>query len=152
MPVFTGRHQTTTTTRLDPARALATFLDLDIQIACRPEIARAEKLDETTVKVEIQEMKHGPVSFAGRYTMVWTREGDTARWRTTEGNTTILGEATFSPAPGGGSRIAYREEVSTDIPLGRLVARVARPVAELMMVKGMRGFLQRMVAAMDERA
>ena len=144
MPTFTGRHTATLSLPLPPAQATAAFADLDRQIACHPELERAEKLDGTTLRVKMKEMKHGPVAFAGQYTLLFTIDGGTVRWRSgPDSNVDVQGEAVFTPS-GTGSRLAYSESVSLGIELNAIAGKVLRPVVEAMMARGMRNFIERM--------
>lgn len=150
MPTFSGRHTTSVPVARPPAEAAAAFADLETQIRCHPELAEAQKLDAATLRVRLKEMNHGPVAFSGRYTLHFTREGDTVRWRSTEGNVEVRGEAHFRPAAGG-SRMEFLEEVSMQLDLNRILAGVIRPVAESMMARGMQRFVERVVPAIEAR-
>lgn len=149
MPAITGRLDTTVSLRCTPAEGAAAFSDLDRQVACRPEIAAADRLDARTLAVRMKEMKHGPTAFSGRYTLIFERDGDTVRWRTgPDSNMSIQGEARFSAAPGG-SQLHFTESSTVELSLGRVAFAVARPIAETMMARGMRGFLDRMTGAIQ---
>ncbi len=92
----------------------------------------------------MKEMKHGPVAFAGQYTLLFTIDGGTVRWRSgPDSNVAVQGEAVFTPA-GAGSRLAYSESVSLGIELNAIAGKVLRPVVEAMMARGMRNFIERM--------
>lgn len=143
MSTFTGRHSTTVNLRLAPSAAARAFADLDRQIACHPELAGADKVDATTLRVRMKEMNHGPTKFAGRYTLVFTAEGDAVRWRTSDGNVDVRGEAVFTAAPGG-CRLAYTESVALDLDVNVLLGKVLRPIVETMMARGMKNFVDRM--------
>jgi hypothetical protein len=150
MPTFTGRHSASVALRLAPEAAAAAFADLGRQVACHPELASAERIDATTLRLRMKEMSHGPVAFAGNYVLSFVHTGATVRWQSgRDSNIGVRGEAVFSAAPGGGSRLAFTEEVSLDLPVTRIVAGVVRPVAEHMIGRGMRGFLERMVAELE---
>jgi carbon monoxide dehydrogenase subunit G len=149
MPTFTGQHHATLSLRIPPAQAAAAFADLDRQIACHPELERADKIDATTLRVKMKEMNHGPTRFAGRYTLLFSVDGTTVRWRTgPDSNVDVSGEAVFT-AVGTGSRLAYTERVSLAMDLNALLARVLRPIVEAMMGRGMRSFVERMTAELE---
>jgi carbon monoxide dehydrogenase subunit G len=150
MATFNARLQTEVPLRCAPDAARAAFLDLDRHIACHPELARAEKLGPDTLRLTMKEMSHGPVSFAGRYTLVFATAGETVRWRPgPDSNVHVSGSAAFRPAPGGGTRLAFTEAVTMDMEMNALAARLLRPVVETMMSRGMKGFLDRMTAELE---
>lgn len=148
MANFVGRHAATVTVRASPAAAAAAFADLDRQIACHPELASAEKRDANTLAVRMKEMSHGPVRFAGAYTLHFTRDGNVVKWRTEAGNVDVQGSATFVSDPGG-SRFAYTESVTLNLDVNAILGRVLRPMVEAMMARGMKGFVERMAAELD---
>ncbi len=93
-------------------------------------------------------MKHGPSAFAGDYTLRFSVEGDRLLWRTLPGGKPMVeGEARFSATPTG-STVTFQETVSLEMDLGMVASKVLRPVVETMMERGMRGFVERMVAAL----
>jgi hypothetical protein len=145
MATFTGRHSSTHMIRGTAAAATAAFADLDRQIACHPELASADKLDATSVQMRMREMKHGPVGFAGLYTLRFTTVGNTVRWVTERGNVNVRGEVSFSDTPSG-VRMSIQEDVTVDIELPALVARALRPVVETMIGRGSGSFVERIVA------
>lgn len=152
MPSFTGRHTAQIPLRAPPARAAATFADLDRQIACHPELESAQKVGADTLRVKMKEMNHGPTAFAGRYTLIFSTDGTTVRWRTgPDSNVDVSGEAVFTAA-GSGSRLAYTESVSLAMELNPLLARVLRPIVEVMIGRGMRNFLERMTTELERAA
>lgn len=148
MTTVRATHQESRPVALDPLTAAARFAEIDRQIACHPELAEAQRLDERRARMTLREMSHGPVKFAGQYTLAFTRDGTTVTWHTeADGNLTISGSARFVPAPGG-CEVHFREEVSMELPVNRVVGAVVRPVAEAMMARGMRGFVERVVASL----
>lgn len=133
---------------MSAASAALAFAELDRQIACHPEVQASEKLDATRLRIKLKEMAHGPVKFAGDYTLRFEVAGSAVRWTSEAGgNITVRGEATFSDAPGG-CRMQFRESVEMDMEVNRLLAGVVRPIAETMMARGMRGFVERMAASL----
>jgi carbon monoxide dehydrogenase subunit G len=70
------------------------------------------------------------------------------RWQSRDGNIEVRGTARFLPA-GAGSRVDFVEEVRMEMELNRILAGVIRPVAEAMMARGMKGFVERMCGALD---
>lgn len=145
MPRFTGRHATSVDLPMAPPAAAAAFADLDRQIACHPELAAAEKRGPDTIHFRMKEMAHGPVKFAGAYTLRFTTEGTTVRWRTLDGNVDVHGEATFAATPGG-CRMACAESVATELDVNPILAKVLRPIVEAMMGRGSKNFVERMEA------
>lgn len=148
MASFSGRHAAAVTVRAAPADAAAAFADLDRQMRCHPELAGAEKRDATALRLRMKEMSHGPVKFAGVYTLRFTVDGTTVRWRTEEGNVDVRGEAVFINVPGG-SRMAVTEAVSLDIPVNPILAKVLQPLVGTMIERGLKNFVERMAAELD---
>lgn len=146
MATFTGTHTATHSIPLPPADALARWSNLDRQVQCRPEVATTERPGPGQLRLKLKEMKHGPTAFAGDYTLQFTTEGDVLRWRSLPGgNPKVEGEARFVAAAGG-CTVQFRESVSVEMDVGALAAKMLRPIVETMMERGMRGFVERMLA------
>ncbi len=146
MASFTSTHAETRLLPVPPAQAAERFAEPARQASCHPELAEATVLDATRVRMAMKEMAHGPVKFAGRYTLSFTRDGNNVSWVSSDGNLHVQGRAHFHQAPGG-CTMDFREEVRLELDLNRVLAGVIRPIAEAMMKKGMRGFVERMAAS-----
>ncbi|MBM4389682.1 MAG: SRPBCC family protein [Deltaproteobacteria bacterium] len=146
MASFTSSHAETRALPVSPAQAAERFAEPARQASCHPELAEATVLDAARVRMAMKEMSHGPVKFSGRYTLSFARDGNDVTWASSDGNLHVLGRAHFHPAPGG-CTMDFREEVRLELELNRVLAGVIRPVAEAMMKKGMRGFVERMSAS-----
>lgn len=148
MATFTSTHDAVHTLRLPPQEALAAWQDPERQVRCRPELASSEVPGPGRLRMRLKEMKHGPTSFSGDYTLCFTTEGETLRWKSEPGGRPqVEGEARFVAAIGG-CTLYYRESVTVEMPLGAVAAGLLRPIVEVMMERGMKGFVERMVASL----
>ncbi len=148
MIAIRATHEESRAVPLDADAAAARFAEIDRQIACHPELDAAQRLDDRRARMKLREMSHGPVKFAGEYVLAFALDGTTVTWTTeTGGNLTISGSARFDPAPGG-CTVHFRESVAMALPVNRVVGVVVRPVAEAMMARGMRNFVERVVASL----
>lgn len=146
MATFRSSHEATHALRVPPEAALARWADPDAQVRCHPEVARSERPAPGQLRLVLKEMKHGPSAFSGDYTLRFTIDGLTLRWSTLPGGSPqVEGEARFSPTPGG-CTVRFRESATVQMELGALTARVLEPLVDAMMARGMRGFVDRMVA------
>lgn len=149
MPTFSGKNTERRALPVLPERAALAFAELERQLSCHPELASGQPVGTDLLRIRLKEMKHGPVQFSGHYTLKFTIEGTTVRWQSgADGNVNILGEARFIPAVGG-CEMHIDESCSMDMDINRLVAGVVRPIAEAMMARGMRGFVNRMVESLS---
>lgn len=149
MPTFSGKNAERRSIPHPPERAARAFAELDRQLSCHPELAAGEPVGSDTLRIRLKEMSHGPVQFAGHYTLTFTTEGTTVRWQSgPDGNVTIRGEARFTPAPGG-CEMQIEESCTMEMDINRLVAGVVRPIAETMMARGMKGFVKRMADSLS---
>ena len=149
MARFESRFTETLSSPASPERALAFLRDPEARIRATEELERCERVDERSVRFFLKTERHGPVEFNGRYLLRWSREGDTVRWSTVHepgSNITVSGQARITPDGRGGSRIDWDEQVATELPINRIVAKAVGPVASRLMARGIRGAVERMLA------
>lgn len=149
MPTFSGKNTERRALPISAQRATQAFAELERQLSCHPELASGEPVGADTLRIRLKEMKHGPVQFSGHYSLKFTTDGTTVRWQSgADGNVNIRGEARFTPSAGG-CEMFIEESCSMDMDINRLVAGVVRPIAETMMARGMKGFVNRMVESLS---
>lgn len=151
MASFRGSIDEHFTTPTAPARVREMLLDTERWKRLQDELQTATELAPGKLEIVLKEHQHGPTRFQGRYTARWTAEGDTVIWRSVPsptGNFEVSGSATVTQR-GAGSAVLWRESVTADIPVNRLVAKVVAPIADRMMARGLRGYLDRLRADLD---
>lgn len=156
MATFHGHVTETWTCSADPDEALAFFASLDANIRHNEELSEHERLDDHTLRVVLRQQRSGRTTFVPRYTLRWTPDPATRtlRWREVEGEEgtmVIRGEARFEGPPGGPTTIRWDEQVDAEVPVNRIVAKAVRPVAEGLIRKGIRSFVERMIADLEGR-
>ena len=143
---FTGRHEEELILSLSVSEAMAAWFDMPRQGRCTPGTVSVEIEGADRLVVVLEEERAGTVRFQGRYTMCFAREGDTIRWQTTpDSNMTVRGAARFS-ATTGGCRVAFSERIDADLGLNRLVTRAVKPIADRIMARGQRKYLDALMA------
>ena len=148
--------------RMDPDAALAFFADLDNNIRFAHDIESHEKRGPDSVLYVLKEQRSGTTTYKPRYVLRYTVDpaARTLRWTQLDepGSTMkIRGIARFS-GPAGGP--AGDEQVPHPLrdqgPVGHAIgpgvvaqAAAVRPVAEGLIRRGIRGFVERMIAAAE---
>lgn len=156
MATFHGHVTESWTVQCDPDAALAFFASLDANIQHNVELKSHERLDDHTLRMVLREQRSGRTTYEPRYTLRWTPDAATRtlRWQDVageEGTMVIRGVARFEGPPGGPTTVHWDEQVSAEVPVNRLVAKAVKPVAEGLIRKGIRGFVERMIASLEGR-
>lgn len=143
--------------RMDPDAALAFFADLDNNIRFAHDIESHEKRGPDCVLYVLKEQRSGTTTYKPRYLLRYTVDpaARTLRWTQLDepGSTMkILGLARFSGPAGGPTTLHWDEQVEAEVPVNRLLAAAVRPVAEGLIRRGIRGFVERMIPAAEARA
>ncbi|MEY3013369.1 MAG: hypothetical protein RIT45_2104 [Pseudomonadota bacterium] len=147
MARFSGEHHETFRLEAPPERAAAHFGDLDMITRHYGPIERAEQLDADTLRLTLQDKGMKGIRYQARYTVRYERTPGLLRWRTIESdNLWSEGEARFS-AEGTGTRVDYRQRIETEIPVPRLLAKMAEGIVRNEIVGGVQAYLGRMRAA-----
>jgi len=146
MAGFTGRHDEVLTLPLSVGDAMAAWFDMARQGRCTPDTVSAHPQGADRLVVVLKEERAGTVRFQGRYTMFFTQKGDTIRWQTApEDNMEVRGTARFS-ATASGCKVVFSEQIDADLGLNRLIARAVKPVADRIMERGQRKYLDALMA------
>ena len=88
------------------------------------------------------------VRYQARYTVRYERDADSVRWRTiasenlwSSGEICVIGR---DPNPGGSTQLDYTQHIETEIPVPRLLAKLADGIVRREIVGGVQAYLQRM--------
>jgi len=143
MAVFEGELKDVFSLAAAPEVVRGRFLDLDAIIAATPNPQKAEKLGDGAIHFVLQPegamgMQHTP-----DYTVRYRRDGDDVVWTTVSGNMKYEGRARFV-ASGSGTSLHYEGRIGLDLPVPRLMVRAIKPVAQKLIVPGMRAFVAKM--------
>lgn len=145
MSRFNGSIDERFETPLPPERVRALLADTALWVELQQDVETAREVGPSTLDVTLKAHQHGPVQFQGRFVATWSTEGDTVRWRSAAGsgaNFEIDGKATVTPH-GSGSQVHWVESVSAEIPVNRIVRKMVAPIADRMMARGLRGYVER---------
>lgn len=144
MARFSGEHQETFRLPAAPATVAAHFGDLSMIVRHYGPIERSEILDPDTLRLTLQEKGMKGVRYQAKYTVRYERGDGFLRWKTIESqNLWSSGEARFLP-DGDGTRVEYRQLIETEIPVPRLLAKLAEGIVQNEIVGGVRAYLGRM--------
>jgi hypothetical protein len=147
MARFSGSHRETFTMDAPPQVVLAHFGDLDMIVRHYGPIERTERLDADTLTFILQEKGMRGVRYQARYTVRYERGEGCVRWHTIASeNLWSRGEVRVR-ARGEGSEIDYEQAIETEIPVPRLLAKVAEGIVRHEIVSGVQAYLGRMRAA-----
>jgi hypothetical protein len=145
MANFGGKLEETFKSPADPAVVRAHFADLDAVAAATQEVEKTERIGEDTLRFTLLQQKQGPYSFQPVYTVRYLESGDSVVWTTLEGNLRSEGTVRFASAPGGGTEVQFRQEITFDLPVPRLALRLIQPIVDRMMQPGMRAYVREML-------
>lgn len=147
MARFAGNHHERFTVDAPPDVVAAHFSDLDMIVKHYGPIERSEKLDADTLRLTLQEKGMKGVSYQAQYTVRYEREPGVLRWKTiASDNLWSSGEARFS-AQGAGTLVDYTQRIETEVPVPRLLAKMADGIVTREIEGGVKAYLQRMRAA-----
>ena len=153
MATFRGEVVHTWTVQRSPADTLAFFADLDQTVRHTVDLASHERLDARTLRLELTEQRSGKATYTPRYTVRYHPDAAAGvlRWASLDdgGSMQISGEARFSGPEEGPTTLQWAERVAVEVPLNRLLGRAVAPVAEGLIRRGIRGYVDRMIESLE---
>lgn len=148
MPKFTGKHTETFEVDASVEDAVAHFGDLETIAANYGNLQSHEILGGGRMRLVLNPRSERGVTFSGRYTGKWTVEGDRVSWASEPGdNMESHGSAQFTDV-GGRTRVRFEQNMTCDMQVNRLLAKIARPIVERHIATGVSEYLERMRAAL----
>jgi uncharacterized membrane protein len=149
MARFRGTHQESFTVDRPVEAVQAHFSDLDMIVRHYGPIQRSERLDDDTLRLTLQEKGAKGIRYQAIYTVRYERSTPgLLRWSTLQSeNLWSSGEARFSAAGAGGTRVDYQQTIETEIPVPRLLAGMAEGLVRNEIIGGVKAYLGRMRAA-----
>lgn len=147
MAWFSGSHEETFTVDVPFEEAKRHFADLDNIVACYAELERSEKLDDKTLRLQLEPKSALGATFVGKYDCRYEfKEDNRLSWETVNPDATIkaTGWAEFSPVGEGKTKVTYHESMDCDIPINRLLAKALKPIVERDIANGVKGYIKRM--------
>jgi hypothetical protein len=154
MSRFNGSIDERFTVPLPPERVRELLASTALWVELQEDVQTAKELEPGTLDVQLKPHEHGPVRFQGRFVADWRSSGDTVTWRSRpakDANFELNGRATVTAA-GGGSAVHWVESVSAEIPVNRIVRKMVAPIADRMMARGLRGYVERVKQHLSKTA
>src|SRR5215831_4903307 len=106
-------------------RVYAYLWDVIGSSRCVPDLASCELAGPDTYRFVSRERGVGPVSMVARYTARYEGNGvDLIRFESVsrgDDNTDVRGTIALEPAPGGATRVTFRQMIAPDTPVPRLL-------------------------------
>lgn len=142
-----GSHSETRTIAKPVDTVKAHFGDLETIIANSADVETAT-VDGDTIHYVLKMQDHGLVQFQGDYKVTYTPTADGLTWQPTgEGNTKQSGSVIFR-AVGDGTELEFSETLSINLPIPAVMAPMIKPMVGKMLAGELKGFLDRMSAAL----
>jgi carbon monoxide dehydrogenase subunit G len=151
MARYTAEFDETFQVSASPEDVLRQFLDLDQVIEHYGDLDSAEYLDENTLRFLLTNQNHGVFSFQGHYDCRYLPDGDDAVvWESVGegGNIVTKGRATVTESLGG-CTLHYVAEMTLDIEVNKMLAPLLKPVVEASIPHEMKGYIKRMIKAVE---
>lgn len=146
MAEFSGSYEETFVLDVPIEAAKGHFGNLDTIIANSEGMDRTEKLDEKTIHFLVKPRSAMGVEFRGDYTIEYTFASPTRfEWRSVgKGNMASTGACDFVAKGDSRTQVTYREQISMDLPINRLVAKAINPIVKSSISGGVKDYLERM--------
>jgi carbon monoxide dehydrogenase subunit G len=146
MAEFSGSYEETFVLDVPIDSAKHHFGNLDTIIAHSEGMDRTEKLDDKTVHYLVKPRNAMGVEFRGDYTVEYGFATPTRfEWRSVgKGNMASVGSCDFVAKGDSRTQISYREQISMDLPINRLVAKAINPIVKSSISGGVKDYLERM--------
>jgi hypothetical protein len=142
MSGLVGRHEETFTLPGSPAAVQAHFANLDVIVAATERVERTELLGDGMVRFVLQPQGVAGFGFTPDYRVRWTTSGAELRWEPVQpSNLLNRGFARFEPAPGGGTKVTWSQEITIQAQIPRLMMSVVQPVIDRTLGPSLRAYL-----------
>ncbi len=154
MPKFTGEQEETFTIDLPADKVLEHFLDLRNITAAYVGLQRSETMDPHTLRLVLEPQSALGTTFQGTYVCRYTKASDrsiTFRSVGTGDNMESVGGAEFVAEGPHRTRVTYRDRISCDIPINRLLAKALAPIVERNIRSGVKAYVARMKASLERQ-
>lgn len=111
-----------------------------------------EDLGDNVFKFTLQEKNEKGVKFQGIYEVEYARADDEVKWSSKDGgNMKTEGSVRIVEDRGDSVEVYYKETMSPDLPIPKLMARVFQPIVSREVSKGIGAFLDRSKALLEEK-
>jgi len=125
----------------DPAEFKSAMVDLE----------SAERVDDDTWRWTLEQKGAKGISFQGKYTVRYDRDGDIVTWETVgDGNMRSEGKATFEELDDDRTRVHYHSEMAADLPIPGLMAKAFNKIIAREVKKGVESFLDNAKQQLEE--
>jgi len=146
MPRFEGQYEETFTVDA-PLKVVADhFGDLDTIAANYGPLLRFERIGDDTLHLILEPKSEKGVTFNGEQKCRWQRPSDDVlTWDTAETrNMWSKGRATFTAVGENRTRVHFSQNITTEMQVNRLLAKVIQPIVKREIAKGVQQYLERM--------
>lgn len=152
MAEFDGSHEETFTVDVPMETAKEHYGGLDTIIANYPNLERGEKVDDKTIHFHLKPRSAMGAEFKGEYRCEYTFSSDThLDWRTVgSGNIKANGSIDFKSLGDAKTQLVYRQNLTLDMPVNRLLAKAIKPIVKGNITKGAKDYLDAMKRALPK--
>jgi uncharacterized membrane protein len=146
MALFKGSHQETFVVDLPLGKAKEHFSSLDNIIASYGNLDRGEKVDEKTIHFKLEPKSAMGATFVGDYSVEYSFSSDNVfEWHSVgSGNMEAKGGIDFRSLGEHRTELSYRQNMTVDMPVNRLLAKALSPIVSKNISGGIVEFLDRM--------
>lgn len=154
MARFTGEQEETFSIDLPADQVLEHFLDPHNITAAYVGLQRYEKVDDRTLRLVLEPQSALGTTFQGTYVCRYVKASDrsiTFRSVGTGDNMESVGGAEFVAEGPTRTRVTYRDRITCDIPINRLLAKALAPIVERNIRSGVKAYVERMRASLKKK-
>lgn len=154
MARFTIEYDETFTVRAPAEMTRTYFGDLDRIAENLEEVERVEKVDPETMRVRMEPLRRGPVTFHGEYqSRYFSPAPDRLQWEPNgTGNIRMRGQARFTPRGAKETSVEFHQSIEAEIEMNWLLSTVATPIVTFEMQRRIRRYLERARHALESGA
>lgn len=146
MAQFKGNHSEKFVVDLPLEKAKEHFSSLDNIIASYGNLDHGEKVDEKTIHFQLKPKSAMGATFKGDYKVEYNFTSDNVfEWHSIgSGNMEAKGGIDFRPLGDDRTELSYRQNMTVDMPVNRLLAKALSPIVSKNISGGIQEFLDRM--------
>ena len=146
MPEFQGSYEETFTLNISLEAAKEYYGGLDNIIANYPNLEKGEKVDDKTLRFHLKPRSAMGNEFRGEYSCEYNFTSDThLEWHSVgSGNIKAKGSIDFKELAEKKTQLTYRQNLTLDMPVNRLLAKAIGPIVKSNITNGIKEYLELM--------
>lgn len=151
MPKYTAEQQETFTVDMPAQKVLEHFFEPRNIASAYVGLQRWEEVGDHTLKLVLEPQSALGSTFQGTYVCKYTKTSDSAITFQSIGtgdNMESVGRADFIAEGPNRTRVVYRDRITCDIPINRLLAKALAPIVERGIRSGVKKYVERMRASL----